>query len=678
MLFYRYSRWDGTQEVFPFSPGEVMEHLSEGLLGQGDVEAALRSLLQRGLRGRSGQRLPGIQELLGRLRQRRQEVLDRYTLSGVLEEIQRELEAIRRLEREALDRRAREVAEKLLLLRREGKGGGLEEDLLRRVERSLEGARRFLEDLPREPASAVQRLKGYEFTSPEARERFERLLRSLREQVLRRAFRDLLEGLRSLGPQDLQALKEFLKDLNRLLEQRRQGGQPNFQGFLQRWGHLLGPHRPRSLEELAERLQRQAAAMASLLQSLPPEQRRQLEDLLRQALQDEELAAEVARLSSLLEDLFPIAPLLREYPFLGQEPLDLPHALDVIERLQEMEEVERQLRRLQQGPSGPGVDPGLVERVLGAETAQEVAALQRLADVLEEAGYVQRVGGRLELTPKGVRRIGQRALYEVFAYIRRERRGDHPSRHTGGPGEPLEQTKPWEFGDPFAPNLHRSLFNALLREGPRLPLRLRPQDFEVSQTEEWVQASTVLMIDLSLSMAMRGNFLAAKKVALALNTLIRTQFPRDRLFIVGFSTYAREVKPERLPYLTWDEFDPYTNIQHGLMLSQKLLARCPGARQILLISDGEPTAHIEGGQLFLQYPPSPRTIRETLREVKRCTSKGITINTFMLERNSYLMDFVDQMTRINRGRVFYTTPERLGHYMLVDYVQNRRRVRLLG
>ena len=207
-----------------------------------------------------------------------------------------------------------------------------------------------------------------------------------------------------------------------------------------------------------------------------------------------------------------------------------------------------------------------------------------------------------------------------------------------------------------------------------MPVTLTPNDFEVYRIEEMVQSTTVLLVDLSLSMAMRGNFLAAKKVALALDTLIRTQFQRDRLYIVGFSTYAREMKPAKLAYLSWDEFEPYTNIQHGLSVAQKLLARHQGgSKQIIMISDGEPTAHMENGQMFLQYPPSPRTLRETLKEVKRVTQSGVTINTFMLERNAYLVDFVDEMTRINKGRVFYTTSDELGEYILVDYLSSRRR-----
>ena len=223
-------------------------------------------------------------------------------------------------------------------------------------------------------------------------------------------------------------------------------------------------------------------------------------------------------------------------------------------------------------------------------------------------------------------------------------------------------------------DLRRTLQSAVMRGGKSVPVRLESDDFQVRETEDMAQAATVLLIDLSLSMAMRGNFVTAKKVALALDTLIRTQFSRDSLYVVGFSTYAREMKPETLAYLSWDEFEPYTNIQHGLVVAQKLLARHSGGnKQIIMVSDGEPTAHIENGRIFLQYPPSPRTIQETLKEVARTTRAGISINTFMLEQNAFLMEFVDQMTRINKGRVFYTSAEQLGEYIVVDYYTNRRR-----
>jgi len=263
----------------------------------------------------------------------------------------------------------------------------------------------------------------------------------------------------------------------------------------------------------------------------------------------------------------------------------------------------------------------------------------------------------------------------MFTSIKAERVGTHTTQVGGYGGERTEDTKGYEFGDSWDVHLNRSLMNAIARQAPEVPVNIEPRDFEVYGSEEVTRSSTVLMIDLSLSMVMRGNFLAAKRVALAMDNLIRTQFPRDDFYIVGFSTYAREVKPEKLAYLNWEEFDPYTNIQQGLVLAQKLLSKSyGGTKQVIMVSDGEPTAHVESGQLFMQYPPSPRTIRETLKEVKRCTGKGIRVNTFLLDRNAQLVSFIDQMTRINRGRVFYTSPERLGQYILVDYFSQRRKV----
>jgi uncharacterized protein with von Willebrand factor type A (vWA) domain len=177
---------------------------------------------------------------------------------------------------------------------------------------------------------------------------------------------------------------------------------------------------------------------------------------------------------------------------------------------------------------------------------------------------------------------------------------------------------------------------------------------------------------MSRSMLLRGCFVAAKKVAVALNTLIRTQFPRDHLSVVGFAYYAREIRPESLAELTWHGYEYGTNLQHGLMLARRILNRQHAAnREIVVITDGEPTAHFENGQVEFSYPPTRRTIQETLREVQRCTKEGITINTFMLERSRALAEFVALVTRMNKGRAFYASPEHLGEYVLVDFVSRR-------
>ena len=273
-----------------------------------------------------------------------------------------------------------------------------------------------------------------------------------------------------------------------------------------------------------------------------------------------------------------------------------------------------------------------------------------------------------------MRKIGEKALGEIYSQLKKSSFGKHALPERGSSGERADETKRYEFGDPFYLNLGETIMNAVLREGPQVPVRLDKDDFEVFRSETITSTTTVMMLDLSWSMALRGSFQAAKRVALALQNLIRTQFPKDSLYILGFSAYARELRPDELPYVRWDESVLGTNMHHAFMIAQKLLARHKvGTRQIIMISDGEPTAHLEHGRSYFAYPPSPITIRETLKEVRRCTRKGIVINTFMLDRNYYLKEFVNQIAKMNKGRVFYTTPENLGQYLLVDYVSQKRK-----
>ena len=677
MPAYRYSRWDGRQQVFPPDDSAIMGELSDQLLQHGDINAALRALMRSGLPQPFGERGMGLQDLLDRLQQRRRDTMKQYNLDSALDDIRAKLDSIfekeeRGLQRE-LDRsqalRAEDAGEALGLdpeVRRK-----LAEDLERRASRSRES----LDAVPRDdPAQAIEALRGYEFMDAEAKAEFDDLLNTLRRQAAESFFRDITKSLEQMSPEQMRAMREMMSDLNEMLEEKINGGDPDFEGFMPRWGDMFGDDPPKDFDDLLDRLRRQMAQTQSLLDSLSTDQSQQLQDLMQSAFGDSpEMAAEMRRLAANMDYMDPLASMSRQYSFTGDEEIDLSGALDLMGQLQNMDDLERQIRRTRQGAPDE-IDRTLLEETLGPEARQALDQLTELADRLEREGYIRKVGGSFELSPKGMRKLGQRALQEIFAYIKKERVGGHQvERH--GPGvEHTDETKPYEFGDTFTPHLQRTIMNAVMRDSSGTPVRIRPEDFEVYRTEQLSQAATVLMVDLSLSMAMRGNFMAAKKVALALDNLIRSKFTRDKLFIVGFSTYAREIKADRLPYLSWDEFDPYTNIQHGLAVSQKLLSKIKGGtKQIIMISDGEPTAHMEGGQLYLQYPPSPRTIRATLAEARRCTQQDIVINTFMLDRNSYLIDFIDQLTRINRGRVFYTTPDRLGQYILVDYLSSRKR-----
>ena len=678
MDLIRYSGWDGTQQVFPLDDSAVMGELADHLLASGDVNAAFRNMMRKGIPGRFGERSMGVQELLQQLQSRRQQQLQKYDLSSVLDGIREKLAAVLKHEEEGIQRQLDRAKE---LQQQETGDVGNELDpetrrkLLQDLERRAASHRDQLQQVPHDDAAkAIEVLRDYEFMDAQAKEEFDELLKMLQQQVAETFFKDVSKALNDMSPDQMQALQQMMRDLNDMLERSMRSEDPDFEEFMDRYGSMFGDDPPKDLDELIERLQRQMAQAQSMLDSMSPEQSQQLRDLMQSVFGSTEMQVEMARLASNMESLDPMGSLRREYPFMGDEELDLSEALKLMEQLQNSDDLERQLRAAQQTGSGSDIDFDLVQDLLGPEARKSLEQLAELAKHLEEEGYIRKVGPRFELTPKGMRKIGQRALQEIFSYIKKDRPGGHEADKLGPGVEYVDSTKPYEFGDPFVPNLQRTIMNAVLRESAGVPVHIQPEDFEVYRTEHLSQSATVLMVDLSLSMAMRGNFMAAKKVALALDSLIRTKFPRDKLYIVGFSTYAREIKAERLPYLSWDEFDPYTNIQHGLAVAQKLLSRVKGGtKQIIMISDGEPTAHMESGQLFLQYPPSPRTIRATLSEVRRCTQQGIVINIFMLERNSYLIDFIDQMTRLNRGRVFYTTPERLGQYILVDYLGNRKR-----
>jgi uncharacterized protein with von Willebrand factor type A (vWA) domain len=463
--------------------------------------------------------------------------------------------------------------------------------------------------------------------------------------------------------------------LNRLLRERLAGGQPDFQGFMERFGDMFGPNPPRSLDELLQQMRRQMSHMQSLLNSLSPEQRESLLDALASGIFEPDFQRELGELATNLDLLNPSGIRGRDYDFRGSEELSLDAAMEMMRALDEMEELERQLDRTRFGASLDDVNPDLLQRLLGPEAADNLEELKRLSHELEDAGFIRNEDGELKLTPQAVRKIGQRALRDIFRRIKRDAPGGHRTA-TNGPGfEPADDTKPYEFGDAMHLDLKRTLFNAIERSSG-IPVRLRPPDFEVRRMEHITRTTTVLVLDLSRSMPMRGNFLAAKKVALALNTLIQTQYPRDVLYLVGFSGFARRLEKDELPHLNVGEFGRGTNIQAALRMARNLLGgrHRVGQRQVVLITDGEPTAFFEDdGHLTIEYPPGPRVQRATLNEVRRCTRDNITINTFMLEQSYHLRHFVRQLSRANHGRVLFAAPDRLGEYIVEDYVDQHSR-----
>ena len=668
---YRYGRWDDTQQVFELDDETLMEELSEDIMAHGDVGRAIRNLLQRGVRGREGDNLEGLRKLMERVRNRRQENLQRYNLDSMFDDIKERLQQVVKTEKEGIERRLGEAKEKVA----QSPEAAREQmqKLMEMLEQRANKSKERLDNLPESPGGAIKELSEYEFMDPEAQRQFQELLDMLKQQMLQNTFQNMKQQMQGMTPGDMAGLRQMLKDLNEMLHDQMMGRQPNFQQFMDKYGSMFGDNPPQNLEELMEQLARQIAQMQSLMESMSPEMRRELEEMMGSLL-DPETMDELSELAMALEQLMPMDDMRGQYPFRGEESLSMEQAMELMGKLQGLDELERQVQDVAQTGNIDNLDTDKVGELLGEEAKRAAEALKRVTEMLEEAGYIKKKGSKLELTPKGIRKIGQKALREVFDQLKRDRLGAHEIHIRGNAGEDTGETKLYEFGDPFDVDLRRSLTNAVTRGGSQIPIKLAPEDFEIHRLEEVSQASTCLLLDQSRSMGMFGSFLAAKKVAIALYTLIHSQFPRDKLYFIGFSDYAMELKGEDLPEVNWNAWVSGTNMHHAFMLSRKLLSKEKvGTRQIIVITDGEPTAHIEGDRAYFAYPPSFRTLQETLKEVKRCTQEGIVINTFMLESSSYLLDFVDKMTRINKGRAFYTTPDKLGKFVLVDYLPNRRK-----
>jgi len=411
---------------------------------------------------------------------------------------------------------------------------------------------------------------------------------------------------------------------------------------------------------------------------------RTIESFRDHEFEDAEAGQEFQELLEELEGLRRLEEFLRERGerFRGSEAADYETAQDVRRRIEGLEALARALAegRLE------ALRPEELGDLLSAEALRSLVLLRDLRSSLERAGYLRPRGDGLELTPRAIRRLGAGALAAIYGTLRKGRPGRHETVSRGAALPRPDETRPFAFGDPLDLDVTRTLLNALrrgvaLRPGApvELPLRLEVGDFEVRELDFTTQTTTVLLLDMSWSMSWGGRFPAAKKVAIALDHLVRTRFPRDHLFVVGFSTRARLLQVGELPEAAWDMGDPFTNLQEGLMLAERLIAKHPsGSPQVLVITDGQPTAYFVDGELRVEWPMgvggiSPRAAEATLRQVQRITRRGVTINTFMLDAAPELVGFVERMTRINRGRALFTRPNELGSFVMVDYLSRRRR-----
>ncbi|CAB4663921.1 unannotated protein [freshwater metagenome] len=657
---FTYSRWDGTQTGYSVNADEILDELTDDLLMHGDLQAALRRLMREGMTDKDGNRIEGLREMMDRIRQRKKELEESGDLGGVYSEIADALKDIVDEERHAVENAVRDA-----------EASGDE----RRAETARDAAmeRNFrLDMMPEDLAGLVRELQSYDFESQEAKERFEEMLDKLRQQMMQQVVDQMSEGMQNMTPEDMARMKDMMAALNQMIEKREQGEDPEFEKFMEEFGDFF-PENPQTLDELLENMAQRMQAMQDFMNSLTPEQRSQMQQLSDQLMEDMDLSWQMQQLGEKLSQMFPQPGNGQGYNFRGEQPMDMQQAMQAMAEMGQLNDMEAMMRQAASPAQLSEVDIDKVRDLLGDSAAKSLQKLAEMTKVLEEAGLINNKEGRLEVTPRGLRAIGNNALREMFNKLSKDKLGQHRIPREGSGHERTYDSKPYEFGDPFRLDLQRTIRNAISRQGSGTPVRLSPEDFEIERTEHTTQASTVLLLDLSFSMVQADRFVPAKKVAIAMHSLISSQFPRDFLSIIGFSSIAYPLRPDQLPEVSWDR-EYGTNMHHAFALARKQLAGKAGTKQIIMITDGEPTSHItpEGYPVFT-YPYIQESVELAMREVMRLTKEGITLNSFVLDASGSLRQIIEQMAEINKGRAFFTSADTLGDYVLVDFLENRRR-----
>ncbi|CAN5793004.1 VWA domain-containing protein [soil metagenome] len=693
----RYGRWSGTQDPWgnDLSPDEVLAEIADDLMDGVDASEAIEDLLRRGIEGR----MEGLDELMERLRQARQEELDRMGLEGPLQQVAAKLDEIVELERTALQ---------------------FAEDDLAAAEHNAQ-----LDRLPDDPAGQIAGLKDYTFHDDGARQAFEQLLDELRNDVAQATFGRLAEAIDATNPEDLARMRDMMAEINGLVARQQQGEdvQADFEDFKQRYDDMI-PGDPDTLDELLEEMAQRMAAMNRLMAGLSPEQRQQLAELAGQALGDAaDLQMQADQLMSTLQGMYPDMGWgqgMPGAPMAGQQQGSLSETVDWMQRLQQLDDLGQALGQSYPGARLEDISDEALRSALGDEATQDLRRLKDIERLLEQSGAVQRKNGRLELTPKGVRRLGEQSLSKIFERAFSKSFGGHRTQSLGGDSELTGSTRQMQFGDPFRLNISRTVTNGVVREasrghnrpadwlggskgggaplgdgeasrghnrsdrptgryrhdpsngGERTAVQLAPEDFELAESERRVKAVTVLLLDMSYSMPLRGNWDHAKRLALALQSLVASKFPQDTFHIVGFSDYARRIQADELLVSGWERVWG-TNMEHAFRIARRLLNAEPGAeKQVIMVTDGEPTAHLmDDGQSFFNWPPHPMTFAKTMAEAMRLSQTGCDLNVFMLDHDAGSAEFVEGMVRRAGGRVFYPDLHDLGSVVVRDFLKTR-------
>ncbi|QXG74997.1 hypothetical protein KUM42_14250 [Modestobacter sp. L9-4] len=651
---YRYGKWTGGPDPLapPYDVAAAVDEIGDQVLAGAGVREAMRDLLRRGVDGRRG-----LDQLRRNVRDRLKQARKAGRMDGTLEEV-----------RELLDRAVE--AERTALFPDP-------DDAARLAEQELDA-------LPQDTAGAVRALKDKQWRSPEAAQAYQQIKDLLQQEVLDSSFQGMKQALQQMQDGDgagMQAVKDMVADLSALVDAHNRGEDTDqqFADFIGKHGEFF-PDSPESVEELIDSLARRAAAQQRMMAGLSAEQRAELQDLMGQAMGDLGLQSEMAHLNDALRQARPDLPWGQGGPVPdGEQGLGMGDATSAVAELADLEALSQQLSQGYAGASLADVDEELLEQALGRSAVDDLAALRQLERELERQGYLNRSEGKLELSPKAVRRLGATALRRVFAQLSATGRGEHDVADAGATGELTGASREWRFGDEQPLDVVRTVRNAVLRgagtprgDGQRR-VQIAVEDFEVVETERRTGAAVALLVDLSYSMALRGTWGDAKSTAMALHSLVTTRFPQDAIEIIGFSSTAQVLRPEELAELSVDTLQG-TNLQHGLMLARRFLARHRDAEPVVLVvTDGEPTAHLEDdGTPFFCWPPMPETIARTVAEVEKVARSGATMNVFALDPEPGLVEFVHDITARAGGRVFQPSSDRLGEYVVADYLQARK------
>ncbi len=647
---YRYGSWAGGADPLapPFDVREAVDEIGREVMEGSSLREAIDRLMRQGLGDRGG-----LDQLRREIAKRRREVQRRGNLSGTLDQVREELDRALTAERDFL--------------------AGKEGDDARLAEMSLD-------TLPDDTAGQVRELGDYQWRSAEGQQHWQNVMDMLRKEVLDAQFAGMKQALSGQDPAAMEAVREMMADLNALLQKHSRGEDTadDFAEFMDKHGEFF-PEDPQDVDELIDALARRQAAAERMMRSLSREQRAELSQLMEQAMQDMGLELEMSQLSDSLRSLRPGMFRGRQRADIdGNESLGMGDAVGAVADLADLEALEAQLSQAS-GPSGlDDVDVDALERQLPASSVRNLEALRNLQAELERQGYVQHGDDGLQLTPKALRRLGETALRRIFQRLDADRSGSHQDPRSGGADERTGAHLPWEFGDERPIDAVRTVQNAVLRrassegEGERNGIRLDVEDFAVAETTKRTGAAVALLVDLSFSMIQEGRWGPMKQTALALSHLISSRFRQDALEIIGFDRMARPLTAMQLA-----EVEPQwiqgTNLHHALLLAGRHLRRHPEAEPVVLIvTDGEPTAHLEpDGTPIFQWPTTNATLRATVGEVDVMTRYGVPLNFFLLGDDPGLARFVDSVARRNGGRVFSPEVGRLGEYVVSDYLRAR-------